>query len=137
MPRHTGTVTNDLRPFFDRYAELYMAGDAEAVADLCEVPFLAVRSGATFHLLDRQALVGHLANNMAAYRSMGAAAADIVDINVQEQGTEAVLATVDWHVRAADGTVLRDFSTSYQLIVADPWRIISYVNHDRVTREGS
>ncbi len=130
-------MTHDLGPFFKRYAELYMAGDAEAVADLCEVPFLAVRSGAAFHLLDRPAVVGHLANNTAAYRSAGAAAADIAAIRVQEQGLEAVLATVDWQVRAADGTVVRDFSTSYQLIVADPWRILSYVNHDRVVREGS
>lgn len=130
-------MTHDPGQFFQRYAELYMAGDAEAVADLCEVPFLAVRSGATFHLLDRQAVVEHFAGNMAAYRSVGAAAAEIAGIDLREQGTEAVLATVNWHVKAADGTILRDFSTSYQVIFADPWRILSYVNHDRVVREGS
>ena len=132
-----GPLMPDLGGFFARYAERYMAGHAEAVADLCEVPFLAVRSGTAFHLPDRQAVVGHLAHNMAGYRSAGAASADIVAIDVQEQGTEAVLATVHWHVRAADGTVLRDFRTSYQLLVADPWRILSYVNHDQVTHEGS
>ena len=130
-------MTHDLGSFFYRYAELYMAGDADAVVDLCEVPFLAVRSGATYHLLDRQAVLEHFAHNMAGYRSAGAAAADVVDIETQEQGTEAVIATVHWHVRAADGSIVRDFHTSYQRIVADPWRIISYVNHDRVTREGS
>ena len=130
-------MTHDLGQFFHRYAELYMASDAEAVADLCEVPFLAVRSGATFHLLDRQAVLEHFGNNMAAYRSVGAAAAEIAAIDLREQGTEAVLATVNWQVKAADGTILRDFSTSYQVIVADPWRILSYVNHDRVARQGS
>jgi len=110
-----------------------MAGDAEAVADMCEVPFLAVRSGMPYHLLDRVALVGHLANNMTAYQSAGAASADFVGIDILQQGTEAALATVHWHVRAPDGTLVRDLRTSYQLVAADPWRILSYVNHDRVT----
>ena len=109
-----------------------MASDTQSVADMCEIPFLAVRSGEAFHLLDRQAVVDHFAANMLAYRSAGAAAADLVDIDVQEQGTEAVLATVHWHVRAPDGALIRDFRTSYQLVAADPWRILSYVNHDRV-----
>jgi hypothetical protein len=128
-------VDIQLGPFFDRYAERYMAGDAEAIADMCEAPFLAVRSGTAFHLGDREAVVGHLANNMTAYQSAGAASADIVDIDILEQGTDAVLATVHWHVRAPDGTIVRDFRTSYQLVAADPWQILSYVNHDRVTRE--
>lgn len=126
-----------ISPFFARYAERYMASDAETVADMCDVPFLAVRSGEAFHLLDRAAVVGHFAANMLAYRSAGAAAADIVDMEIMDQGTEAVLTTVHWHVRAPDGTTIRDFQTSYQLIVADPWRIVSYVNHDRLARERS
>jgi len=133
----TGSVAHDLGLFFERYAERYMASNAEAIANMCEVPFFAVRSGTVFHLLDREAVVGHFANNMTAYRSAGAASADIVDTKIQEQGTEAIFATVHWHVRVPDGTVVRDFQTSYQLVAADPWRILSYVNHDRVTRESS
>jgi len=128
-------VDFELGPFFDRYAERYMESDAETVADMCEIPFLALRSGEAFHLPDREAVVAHFAVNMLAYQSAGADRADIVDIEVQEQGTEAVLATVHWHFRAADGTMIRDFRTSYQLVAADPWRILSYVNHDVVTRE--
>jgi hypothetical protein len=127
-------MTLDLGPFFNRYAERYMAADAEAIATMSEVPFLAVRSGVAVHLLDRQAVVEHLAHNMAGYRSSGAASADIVDIDVQEQGNVAVMATVHWNVRAVDGTMVRDFRTSYQLVIADPWRILSYVNHDHVAQ---
>ena len=130
-------MAHDVDGFFARYAQLYMASDADAVVDMCEVPFLAVRSGAAFHLLDRQAVHDHFAHNMAGYRASGAASADIVDIDAREQGTDAVIATVHWHVLAKDGSMVRDFHTSYQLIVTDPWRIISYVNHDQVTREAS
>ena len=120
---------NDLVPFFRRYAALYMAGDADAVADLCETPFLAVRMGKTNHLSDRAALVDHLTGLMTAYRSAGAAVAEIVDLDPLPQGDRAALVTVHWNVRAADGTMIRDFRTSYQL-VAEPWRILGYVNHD-------
>lgn len=130
-------MKDDLRPFFDRYAELYMAGDVEAVADMCDVPFLALRSGIPVHLLDRQAVVEHFAHNMAGYRSAGAASAAIVEIDVREQGTEAAMVTVHWHVRAANGTMVRDFHTSYQLVDVDQPRILSYINHDQVIHEDS
>ena len=122
----------DLVPFFERYAALYMAGDAEAVADLYRAPFLAVRNGEAIHLPDRAAVVDHLAGLMAAYRNAGAAAADVVSVDVLDQGDSAAVATVHWHVGAADGTTVRDFRTSYQLLGPDPWRILGYVNHDTV-----
>ena len=123
-------MTGNLSYFFERYAERYMAGDAYAVADMCEVPFTAVRSGSPIHLGDREALVDHLAGLMAAYRAAGAAAADVVDLDVLEQGEGAAIVTVHWHVRAADGAAVRDFRTSYQLVGPQPWRILGYVNHD-------
>ena len=130
-------MSDETQLFFSRYAELYMAGDAEATADLCDIPFIAVRNGVAIHLMDREAVVGHLATNMAAYQAAGAASADIVGIDVLEQGGGATLATVHWQVVATDGRVVRDFRTSYQLVVADPWRILSYVNHDQVERSAS
>lgn len=124
-------MVDDVALFFSRYAALYMAGDADGVADLCETPFLAVRMGATIHLADRRALVDHLAGLMAAYRNAGAAVAETEELEPLVQGDRAALVTVHWNVRAADGTMIRDFRTSYQL-VAHPWRILGYVNHDTV-----
>lgn len=123
-------MTSDLTALFERYADRYMASDAEAVADLCGVPFLAVRSGTPIPLADRVRLVEHLAGLMASYRASGAVAADIQELDVLAQGDSAALVTVHWRVRAVDGGVVRDFRTSYQLIGPDPWRIFGYVNHD-------
>lgn len=69
---------------------------------------------------------------MAAYRAAGAARAEIGEIDVLAQGDAAALATVRWSVRSATGEMIRDFRTSYQLVGADQWRIVSYVNHDTV-----
>ena len=129
-------MSHEFASFFERYAERYMAGDAPAVADLCQVPFLAVRNGVPIHLGDREALVDHFAPLMAAYRKAGAAAADVVALDVLEQGDSAALATVRWVVRSADGALVRDFRTSYQMLGPDPWAIHAYLNHDTVRPVG-
>lgn len=121
----------EIRELFERYADRYMAGDAEAVADMYTAPFTAVRNGAPIHLADRQGVVEHLAGLMAAYAQSGAAVAQIKDIDLLEQGDRATLATVRWNVRSSRGEMIRDFRTSYQL-VGQPPRIVSYVNHDIV-----
>ncbi len=123
----------DFEQFFREYARWYMAGDAEAVAtDQYAAPFLAVREGRAIALPDRSAVIEHLAGLMAAYRQAGATAAEIVELDVQAQGDAAALVTVHWNVRGADGQLVRDFRTSYQLVGRPAPRVVSYVNHDVV-----
>ena len=122
----------DVHAFFVRYAERYMAGDAAAVADMYGAPFLAVRGGTPIHLADRHAVVEHLSALMAAYRNAGGAKAEIASIDLLPQGNAAQLATVHWAVRSIGGELIRDLWTSYQFAGPNPWRIVSYVNHDVV-----
>ncbi len=129
-------MSAEIAALLGRYAEAYMAGDADWVAGVYDAPFLAVRGGQPIHLADRAAVVEHVGTLMAAYRAAGAARADIAGLDVLEQGDSAALATVRWNVRAADGTLIRDFRSSYQFVGPDPWRIVSYVNHDTVRPAG-
>jgi hypothetical protein len=121
----------DLNPFFSRYADRYMASDADAVSAMYEAPMLAVREGRAIHLADRTAVREHLTELMAAYARSGAARADIAALDVVSLGTSSVCATVRWHVRDAAGGLLKDFETTYHLLREDgAWRILSYTNHD-------
>jgi hypothetical protein len=126
-----------LRTLLERYAERYLAGDADAIADMCDVPFIAVRGGVPIHLLDRGALVEHFAANIAGYRAARAATAEIAHLDVLAQGEGAALATVSWHVIGVDGGTIREFRTSYQLAGIDDWVILAYVNHDPVVRDAT
>lgn len=89
-----------------------------------------MRSGTPIYLPDRAAVVEHLSGLMAAYRQAGAAKAEIARIDLLGQGNRAHAATVHWQIRSADGTMIRDLRTTYQLVGPDPWRVVSYVNHD-------
>jgi len=124
-------AVSELDDFFAHYAERYMASDVEAVGALYEAPLVALRDGRAIHLPDRAAVDEHLGEVMAAYARSGAARADVAELDVVPLGHSSAMATVHWLVRDADGSVLKDFRTTYHLIRAEgSWRILSYTNHD-------
>jgi hypothetical protein len=117
--------------FFDDYARLYTAGDVKGVTNLCHCPFVAVRRGEAIHMPDRGAVWDHFASAIAAYRR--AAHAETwkpVEIDSRNLGEHSVFATVHWNALDADGQVIRDTWSSYQLLAtSDGWRLLSYTNH--------
>lgn len=128
-PTERSDVT-DIRSFFERYAERYMASDVDAISSLYEAPFVAVREGKASHLRDKAAVRDHLAGLMDAYDKAGAAQADIVSLDTLSLGPSGAMVTVNWHAVDAEGALVRDFHTSYHLLRhGDTWRILSYTNH--------
>ena len=120
-----------LEPFFAHYAERYMASDVDAISAVYDTPMLAIRDGRAIHLPDRSALREHLSEVMGAYARSGASSADVASLDVVQLGTSSAFATVNWHVRDADGALLKDFRTTYHLLRCDgEWLIVSYTNHD-------
>jgi hypothetical protein len=121
----------ELDDFFSHYSERYMASDVAAVSALYEAPMLALREGRAIHLADRAAVDEHLAELMDAYAKSGAARADVAELDVVPLGKSSAFATVHWHVKDAEGGVIKDFHTTYHLLRADGgWRILTYTNHD-------
>jgi ketosteroid isomerase-like protein len=122
---------SELDSFFALYAERYMASDVDAISAVYEAPLLAVRDGRAIHLADRAAVREHLGELMTAYAASGAARADIAELDVVDMGRSSAIATVHWHVRGADGAMVKDFQTTYHLLrEGESWRILSYTNHD-------
>ena len=117
--------------FFNEYARPYTERDVEGVTNLCHWPFLAIRKGETIHLPDRAAVRDHFFLAINAYRfAAGAGTWTPVEIDAREIGEHSVFATVHWNALDADGQVVRDTWTSYQLLAtADGWRFLSYTNH--------
>ena len=117
--------------FFDEYARRYTERDVEGVTNLCLWPFLAIRRGEAIHMPDRDAVRDHFASAIAAYRfAAGAGKWTPVEIDVRQLGEHSVFATVHWNALDADGQVVRDTWTSYQLLAtSDGWRFLSYTNH--------
>jgi hypothetical protein len=123
-------VTATVQSTVDEYIRRYSERDVEGVTDLCLWPFLAVRKGEAIHLPDRAAVRDHFAVAIVAYRVMGVMTWTQVEIDARQLGEYSVFATVHWNAVDADGDVLRDTWTSYQLLdTPDGWRFLSYTNH--------
>jgi hypothetical protein len=116
---------------FEEYARRYSDRDVEGVTNLCVWPFVAIRRGKAIHLADRAAVRDHFANSIIAYRvTTGAVAWTPVEIDARQLGEHSVFATLHWNAVDADGVVVRDTRTSYQLLAtSDGWRFLSYTNH--------
>jgi hypothetical protein len=65
------------------------------------------------------------------YRNAGAKRATIADLRVTKLDSASVIATVRWNALSEDGTLLRDFTVSYQMLRKEPdrWRMLSYTYH--------
>jgi hypothetical protein len=113
------------------YARRYTERDVEGVTDLCLWPFLAIRKGEAIHLPDRDAVRDHFFSAINAYRfAAGAGTWSPVEIDTREIGEHSVFTTVHWNALDADGQVVGDTCTSYQLLATtNGWRFLSYTNH--------
>jgi hypothetical protein len=113
------------------YARRYTERDVEGVTDLCLWPFLAIRKGEAIHLPDRDAVRDHFFSAINAYRfAAGAGTWRPVEIDTREIGEHSVFTTVHCNALDADGQVVRDTWTSYQLLATtNGWRFLSYTNH--------
>ena len=123
-------MATTIKGLIEEYTRRYVAHDAEGVADLCHVPFLAVREGRTIHLPDRAAVVDHFGQAMDAYQAAGYARFTPVELDPRDLGERAAFVTVRWHALDGAGGVARDSRTTYHLLATDAgWRFLSYTNH--------
>jgi hypothetical protein len=124
-------VAGSIASTFEEYTRLYSERDVEGVTNLCLWPFLAIRKGEAIHLPDRAAVRDHFANTIIAYRvTRGVVAWTPVEIDTRQLGEHSVFATLHWNAVDAEGQVVRDTWTSYQLLATpDGWRFLSYTNH--------
>jgi hypothetical protein len=123
-------VTATVDSLLDEYQRRYTERDAEGVTNLCVWPFVAIRKGEAIHLLDRDAVRDHFASTIQAYRFTGVVTWKRVETDARQLGESSMFVTVNWHTVNAEGDLLRNSWTSYQLLATvHGWRFLSYTNH--------
>jgi len=118
--------------FFDDYARLYTAGDVKGVTNLWSLPVRCnpARRGRSTCLTAAPCGITSLRPSLhiAARRTLRTWKP--VEIDSRHLGEHSVFATVPGMRLDADGQVIRDTWSSYQLLAtSDGWRLLSYTNH--------
>jgi hypothetical protein len=125
------SVSATVEAFLDNYIQRYAEGDVRGVTNLCHAPFLAVRRGEAIHMPGSGAVWDHFAAAIGAYRrAAGVETWRRLETDIRELGEHSVFASVHWNALDANGEVVRDTWTSYQLLATpEGWRLLSYTNH--------
>jgi hypothetical protein len=76
-------------------------------------------------------ILAHLKTLLASYREHGYKKGNVAGVEVQMLGHWGVFVTVHWIIDHVNGSILRDFKSSYNLFRQDnAWKILATTNHD-------
>ena len=117
--------------YFANYAKCYDDFDHERLAQFYFAPTLMVKNGSALALTTSDDILTHLKTLLASYREHGYKKGNVAGVDVQMMGYWGASITVHWIIDHVNGSVLRDFYTTYNLFRQDgAWKILVTTNHD-------
>jgi NTF2-like protein (DUF6841) len=117
--------------YFTKYARCYDDFDHERLARFYFAPTLMVKNGSVLALDTDSDIITHLKTLLAFYREHGYKKGNLVGLEVQPMGHWGAFVTVHWIIDHVNGSILRDFKSSYNLFKQEHnWLILATTNHD-------
>jgi len=124
-------MTINFTEYFSNYAKCYDDFEAERLADYFYVPTVNIKNGSVNVITSADELSSSLKTMLAGYKEHGYKKGNVIAVQIMEMGKWSVLATVHWIIDKTDGTVLRDFNSTYNLFKdGEAWKIVATTNHD-------
>jgi hypothetical protein len=120
------------REFFERYRADWMeTHDGSCIARFYGEPCLTLRADGSFHVLSTNEDIAKFFQQVIdAYLQQGMDDFLIVDFTAVGLGGRSAFVTLDWDARRADGTQIRQWRQSYNLIeMAGNWKIVLSTFH--------
>lgn len=117
--------------YFASYAKCYDDFDPDRLAPVYFAPTLMVKNGSFVTLATADDILAHLKSLLASYREHGYKKGNIAGVEVQMLGYWGAFVTVHWIIDHVNGSILRDFKSSYHLFKNEAhWQILTTTNHD-------
>jgi hypothetical protein len=117
--------------YFANYAKCYDDFDPERLAKYFYTPTVNIKNGSVVAISNSSDVLAYLRSLVISYREQGLKKANLVNLDVKMLGWWSALITVHWIIDHTNGSILRDFHTSYNLFKnGDSWLILMTTNHD-------
>ena len=128
---HTRALSGEVAGFFDDFVEAFGSFSGVRIATRYLVPGVAVRGDGSIQCLQSRAEVeGFFQAAVDSYRRDGCRGIRFKDLDVVPMGSRSVLGTVTWELLREDGSVLRQWRQSYNLVrVEASWQILASTYH--------
>jgi hypothetical protein len=125
-------LTDQISKFFEDYHRTFNGADGASIAMFYHVPSVTLRGdGSTHCFRSREELASFFQGVAEGYNREGnAGGGGFYNLAVQPIGGRSALATMDWQLMRADGSLFRQWRQSYNLLRADGrWQIFVATFH--------
>ena len=122
---------SEISNFFNGYTRLFDTRDGAGIATCYHAPSISMRADASIHVYRSHQEVREFFQAVAdKYYAEGQRGSRFVDLDVKCLGVKSVLATLEWQMLGADGSIVRRWRQSYNLIRSDDqWQILVSTIH--------
>ena len=124
-------LRSDVRAFLDEYNEAFASIDGHRIAALYHLPALTVRGDGSIHCLQSREELARFFQGVAhTYQRDGYVGGHFDDLQVIPIGDRSALVTLCWKILRGDGSLIREWRQSYNLVhVVSGWRILVSTFH--------
>jgi hypothetical protein len=121
----------EISDFFDRQYNEAWQFDGDRIASLYHAPTVSMRGDGSIHCLQsHEELTRFFQGVLDTYKREGRASTAMQDLTVVPIGVRSALATMTWKMLRADGSTIREWRQSYNIVrLAEGWRILVSTFH--------
>ena len=100
-----------------KYTFAFDSADVDGIADCYHAPCMSIRADGSFHLFeDRKSISQFFAQVVKTYRDEGMKNGVYTNLDIQMIGTKCALATMNWRMLREDGSLIREWRHSYNIV---------------------
>ena len=123
--------TDEIRAFLGEYNNAFASIDGNRIAALYHLPTLTMRGDASIHCLQSREELARFFQGVAdTYYKDGYRGGTFKNLQVVPIGEQSALATLDWEMRRGDGSLIREWRQSYNVVrVGNGWQILVSTFH--------
>ncbi len=125
-------LESEVARFFDDFVTAFGSGSGARIAARYHVPGVALRGDGSIQCLQsREEVERFFQAAVDGYRRDGCAGIRFTDLEAVPLGGRSALGTVTWELLRGDGSVLRRWRQSYNLVRVDGggWQILASTYH--------
>jgi len=124
-------LEHEIQSFFNQYNEAFASVDGNRIASLYHAPTITVRGDGSIHCLRSHEELARFFQGVAdTYHREGSRSSTMHDTEVVPVGQRSALTTMTWKMLRADGSLMRQWRQSYNLVrLTEGWRILVATFH--------
>jgi hypothetical protein len=124
-------MKENLIQFFDKFEQDFTSFDGAFIASRYYTPYTAISSDKSVLLYKEQKdIEQYFSAILADYKKQGVAYCTYSNFEFSAIGQKSALATMDWNMKKADGTLVTSWRESYLLILGnETLKIVTSIDH--------